>query len=99
MMLHVFSVFDHAVSAFLPPFYARSKGEAVRSFSEACNTEDHQFTRHAADFTLFELGLFDDSCGAFQQLSAPTRVISALECAVAEIPALKRTEARERAVM
>lgn len=84
MITMVFSVHDKAVGAFLPPFFTRSKMEAMRSFAEACCDEKHQFFRHASDYTLYHLGEFDDSSGLFA-VRDPVRVLSAIECAV-EMP-------------
>jgi len=78
MIFQVFSVYDKAVSAFLPPFHARSKGEAIRSFTEACNDSKHQFNRHSSDYSLMALGEFDDNSGVFSTAD-PTRVVSAFE--------------------
>lgn len=63
MKLLVFTVFDSAAVAYLQPFFARSEGEAIRMFSTAASSEDHQFARHAADYTLFKIGTFEDSTG------------------------------------
>jgi len=92
MRLQAFSVFDKAVGAFLPPFYVRSRGEALRGFSQAVNDEKHDFNRHAADFSLMFLGEFDDQSGVFQT-SDPVRVISAFEC-LAENPFTPETETK-----
>lgn len=81
MKLLVFSVYDKAVQAFLPPMFMRSQGEALRAFTEACNNNDHQFKRHAADYTLFKLGEWDDASAMFASAD-PVRIISALECIV-----------------
>jgi hypothetical protein len=78
MILQVFSVYDKAVHAFMQPFYARSKGEALRSFTEACNQEAHNFNKHSADFSLMLMGEFDDSSGIFS-CTDPSRVVSAAE--------------------
>lgn len=78
MILQIFTVYDKAVQAFLPPFYSRSKGEALRSFSEACNDTKHNFFKYAADYSLMYLGEFDDKGGCFSPVD-PVRVISALE--------------------
>lgn len=80
----IFSVYDKAVGAFLPPFYVRSRGEALRSFSEACNDGKHNFNRHAADYSLMFLGYFDDTSGMFSTAD-PTRIVGAYEC-VADDP-------------
>lgn len=81
MIMLIFSVHDKAVGAFLPPFFARSKMEAIRSFSEACADEKHQFAKHASDYTLYSLGEFDDGGARFSTVD-PVRLITALECVV-----------------
>lgn len=81
MKLQVYSVLDKAVNSFLQPFYARAKGEAIRSFSDACNNREHNFNKHASDFVLVHLGEFDDASGLFTSIE-PQRVIGALECLV-----------------
>lgn len=81
MKLLCFSVHDGAVKAFLPPWYARARGEALRQFVEACNDDKSNFKKFAADYTLMYLGEFDDASGTFEGASAsgPERVIGALE--------------------
>ena len=61
MMLKIFTVYDTKVGAYLNPFFLRSTAEAIRSFEQICNEENHQFYKHPSDFTLFEIGTFDDT--------------------------------------
>lgn len=89
MIMKVYAVYDKAVGAFLQPFYARTKSEAVRSFAEASNDEKQNFSRHASDFYLAELGEFDDSSGLFNS-TEPVRVISATECIVSSVSSFER---------
>lgn len=89
MMLSVFTVYDKAIGAYLQPFFCRARGEAVRSFSEACNNKENLFNRHGADYHLVYLGEFDDKAGLFST-SEPVRVISALECVVDDEPLSRR---------
>lgn len=84
MILQVFAVYDKAVQAYLQPFYVRSKGEAVRSFTEACNDVNKPFFKHASDYYLVHLGEFNDAAGVFTT-GEPVRVISASECIVDEV--------------
>lgn len=63
MKLLMFSVVDTKVGAFMPPFCARARGEALRSFQSACQDEKHQFFAHKADYVLYLIGEFDDSTG------------------------------------
>jgi len=60
-MIHkIYTVYDHKAEAYLKPFYARTRGEAIRMFSESSNTVDHPFNKYPEDFTLFECGEWDD---------------------------------------
>lgn len=79
MKLGIFSIYDTAVKAFMQPFFAPTKGAAIRSFSDAVNAEGSSFGRHAADYALFLLGEYDDSAGSFVSLPAPERVMLAVE--------------------
>lgn len=90
MMLEMFTVYDKAVRAFLPPFYCRSHGEAIRSFTSTVNEKDHQFNKYAADYTLFHLGLFNDGSGTFD-VKEPVRVLSAMEALVPDEPFTEAT--------
>jgi hypothetical protein len=83
MILQVFSVFDKAVGAHLQPFFCRSKGDALRSFGDACNDEKHQFYQHGMDYMLVFLGEFDDVSGLFKT-GEPVRLLSALEVKVVD---------------
>lgn len=79
MKLIAFSVYDSAAEAWLPPFFMRNKGEAIRSFASAANTNDHQFAKHADDYTLFEIGTFDDETGALATVGQVRSLGTALE--------------------
>jgi len=79
-MIHqVFTVCDRAVGAFLKPFFVRSKGEAVRSFMEACKDAGHEFSRNAKDYELFFVGEFDDVSGMLVPMAEPECVMRAID--------------------
>ncbi|WNK12678.1 MAG: nonstructural protein [Microvirus sp.] len=78
MKLKVYSVHDKAVNAYMQPFYCRSKGEAIRSFTEACSDGKSNFCKYPLDYLLVELGEFDDSSGLFESRE-PMRIVSATE--------------------
>jgi hypothetical protein len=79
IMLKVFSVFDSKVGAYMNPIFLRSKGEAIRVFEATVNTVDHDFYKWSADYTLFELGEFDNLKGTFKLHTAPISIGCALE--------------------
>lgn len=61
--MKIFTVHDSKADYYLPPFFSRSHGEAMRSFETAINKPDHDFYKHFTDFTLFEIGSYDDQTG------------------------------------
>lgn len=93
MITHCYSVRDKAVEAFLPPFFVRHTGEAIRSFADAVLDEKHQFNKHSSDYTMYHIGTFDDVSGVFSALADPVRVISALEIATPS-PSISPTKDR-----
>lgn len=70
MVLKIFTVYDSKADAFLPPFFAQATGVALRMFEESISDPQHQFAKHAGDYTLFELGSFDQATGNITTLKA-----------------------------
>jgi len=61
----IFTVYDQKAESFLPPFFVPSIGLATRAFTDCVNSESHQFAKHPADYTLFQLGDWDDQTAEF----------------------------------
>lgn len=59
----VFTVFDEKAGAHLPIFMMHREEMAQRVFGDCVNSADHAFAKHPADYTLFQIGEFDDSLG------------------------------------
>lgn len=72
------SVFDTKVGSYAPPFTVKSRGEAIRSFDDACRDEKLPFRLHPGDYQLFALGEFDDISGYLHPIQ-PERLIGADE--------------------
>ncbi len=85
MKILAFSIYDAAAEAYLPPMFLDTKGMAIRSFADAVNEEGHQFGRHAADYTLFHIGFFDQSNGKLDALVTPDSLGVALQFVVAPV--------------
>jgi len=64
----VASIRDHAAGFFGQPFFAPSRGAAIRSFGDAVNAggEGNQFSMHPEDFDLYEIGAFDSDTGVLE---------------------------------
>lgn len=78
MRFNVYSVFDVAAGAYLPPFFVHAEPLAVRMFADSCVSADHAFAKHAEDYTLFCLGTFEDTTAIFDH-HAPRKVMNGLE--------------------
>ena len=79
-MIHkVYSVYDSKVEAYLQPFFFPAKGAAIRAFSEIANDKSSSIGKNPEDFTLFELGSWDDSTAKIEMHSTPVSMGVALE--------------------
>lgn len=74
MILKVFGIYDSKVNAWLPPFMMKHIGDAERALKAHVNDPEHNFSKYAEDFTLFELGSWDDSNCKYALLEAPHSV-------------------------
>ena len=71
-MIHkIFTIHDSKAQAFLPPFILPRAEMAERTFGDCINSADHQFGQHPDDYTLFELGAFDDEDASYVTHPSP----------------------------
>lgn len=87
MIIQAWSVYDNALGAFMQPQFFQSRGQAIRAFTDAVQSEGSQFSKHSGDYHFFYLGDFDDNRGEFidPAKGVPERVISAQDC-LREVP-------------
>ena len=71
MKLNIYSMYDQAAQAYLPPVYLENDNVAKRAIQNAVNTQDHQFNQNPADYTLFHLGEWDDCTATITMLKTP----------------------------
>lgn len=67
MRLILLSFFDSAAECYTRPFFAGSRGEAVRLFSDLVADPDHAIGRHPEDYTLYVLGSFNQQTGELER--------------------------------
>jgi hypothetical protein len=79
MKTKIYSVYDHKAGAFLQPFYMPNDGLAIRALQDCAYDQDHQFFRHPEDFTLFEVGEFDNQDCSFDLLPSPSPIKKVIE--------------------
>lgn len=75
MKLFMYSIFDRASGVYDRPFPARSDAEASRSFGDIACDKNHPIGAHPDDFTLYNIGTYEDSKGALEGTD-PVKVIN-----------------------
>ncbi len=79
MKLKVYTLFDSKVEIYMKPFYLKNKGEALRAFTDIANDKDTNVGKYPEDFTLFEIGEYDEETGHHQSYEAKKPLGTALE--------------------
>lgn len=77
--MKIYSVYDSKAECYLTPFFAPTAGVALRMFTQAAQDENHEFHKHAEDYTLFEIGEFDQDSAAILPLQAIKSLGNAIE--------------------
>lgn len=86
MDMNCYSVYDSKAGMFMPPFYQHSHALAERVMIGALMEREHQFFKHAEDFTLFFVGVWSDEFGTFTMDEPPQAVanLAGLKAAMGE---------------
>lgn len=73
MNMIVVSVRDAKAEMFLRPWFVQTTGIAVRAFTDEVNRVDisNPIYTHPTDFSLYELGTFNDNSGRFESHEVP----------------------------
>lgn len=79
MKLKIFSVYDAKAEAYMTPFFLQTKGQAIRGFMDLVSDKNTNVAKYPEDFTLFELGEYDDGRGSFVSHQTPISLGTALE--------------------
>lgn len=79
MKLKAFSIYDVKSESYSPPFFQNTVGLAIRMFTEAANDPETRIAKYPTDFTIFEIGTFDDSSGTIIPREANIPLGTALE--------------------
>lgn len=82
MIMEACAVYDKKIGAYMLPQFFRTKGEAVRAFSDAVASEGAPFSKHSEDYVFCRLGQYDDNSGSFKSLEVPEIIITADDCLV-----------------
>lgn len=59
----LYSVYDSVAETWGKPFPMKNKGEAIRGFAQACSDPQTALYQNPEDYTLFEIGEWDEDNG------------------------------------
>lgn len=79
MIKKVFTVYDSAIQVHKDTFLCLTTGEARRSWMQAVSDKQLPFHQSPADYTLFEIGTYDDHDGAYTMYKAKINLGTARE--------------------
>ena len=79
MILFKFQIYDSKAAAWLPPFYEQNSAVTIRKLISRANVQGHPWQEYPADYTLFELGIWDDQTGDEELTDAKTNLGTILQ--------------------
>ena len=74
MIKEIFAVYDNKTETYGQPYFAITKGEAIRAFQDIINDITHPLGKHPEDFALYALGTYNDKNGDLEKLKMPKEV-------------------------
>ena len=71
MIKIVTAIYDSKCEAYSAPSLFKTRGEAMRAWIEAVKDEKSPMFKHPEDYTMFEIGTYDEEKGVFNNSKAP----------------------------
>lgn len=77
----IVAVRDRQLNAYMRPFTAATRGQAIRAFGDEANRRESEINAHPEDYELYQLGTFEETTGKIiadeqpQQLALATNLI------------------------
>lgn len=78
MILKAYSLFDNKALQYHPPFYASTDAAAIRAVRDLVDDPNTSVGRHPKDYTLYNVGQYDDSNGLFMAQQPLMHVVDAV---------------------
>lgn len=75
----MYCVYDGKAKFFEKPFFMRNNGEALRAWATVASDKSTSIGMYPADFSLFEIGSYDELSANVQMLEAKVNLGTAIE--------------------
>lgn len=82
MITKLFVIYDAKAKFYNKPFNLPNEATALRTFTDLTNDPNTDICKHPEDFTLFEIGSYDDEHAKLTPLTIPNPICSALSVKV-----------------
>ena len=80
MIVQLYAVRDKKTETFMTPVFQQTKGAAIRSFTDAMQSkEQNNLNQHPEDYSLYEVGKWDDQKGVIISQAEPEQLITGLD--------------------
>lgn len=88
MKMIIVTIRDVKADLFMRPFFMQTSAAAIRTFSDEVNRADKDNTiyNHPEDYSLYEIGEFDDNTAVIYPLPQPRMLIQASQCSLQFTP-------------
>lgn len=93
MILKAYALLDTKVGAFGSPFFMTHEGYAIRAVMDIVKDMSTSIARHPFDYTLYEVGEFDDQLGMLAPMAPRPIVVAGNLVAVQPKLPLEATQA------
>lgn len=70
----LFSIHDIKSKIYNKPFHQLNQEEALRTASDLANDKEHTPGKHPADFSMFQLGSYEDTTGKCDLYQSPEHI-------------------------
>lgn len=84
MIFGIYAIKD-AKSSFMPCTVDTNDATAIRNFENAVRQPGSLLASHPNDFSLFKLGIYDDSDGSLDPVDPPKLLCDAAQCLPKEV--------------
>lgn len=78
MIRNIYSMYDSAIKAYMQPIFAESTGGLLRQLTDILKDREHAFSKHPEDYTLFQLGTYDENTATFTT-NPPQKIVGMWE--------------------
>lgn len=77
MKQKIFAPFDSKLQVWMTPMFFQHSGQAERLWKDLCNEPNSTLSKYPQDFTLYQIGEYDDETAQLTSLAAPVQLMSA----------------------